>query len=120
MTTVAILPVSDDQGRVGYRAVAGEFHSEGTTAGQALDGLTSQLPQDEFETLVVVQHRQPDCHFTSPDQLRIEELMTLWRAARDSGTPLPDAQQNELDHLVELEVRGAGDRAAGLLRELGR
>ncbi|MBS0266997.1 MAG: hypothetical protein JSS02_34040 [Planctomycetes bacterium] len=120
MTTVAILPVSDELGRVGYRAVAGRLHSEGTTAGQALDGLASQLPQDESETLVVVQHRQPDRHFTSRDQRRVEELMTLWRAARDSGTTFPEVLQIELDQLVELEVRGATERATRLLDELGR
>ena len=120
MTTVAILPVSDELGRVGYRAVAGLLYSEGTTAGQALDGLTSQLPQDESETLVVLQHRQPDHHFTSRDQQRIEELMALWRIARDSGTTFPEVLQIELDHLVELEVRGATERAARLLDELGR
>ena len=120
MTTVAILPVSDNHGHVGYRAIAGQFHSEGTTAGQALDGLTSQLPQDESETLVVVQLRQPDRHFTGRDQQRIEELMTLWRAARDSGATFPETMQLELNHLVELEVQGASDRAARFLDDLGR
>jgi hypothetical protein len=43
MTTVAILPISDVNGEKSYRAIAGDKHSVGETAGQALDALTANL-----------------------------------------------------------------------------
>jgi hypothetical protein len=43
MNTVAILPISDVNGEQSFRAIAGDKQSISKTAGQALDGLTSQL-----------------------------------------------------------------------------
>ena len=47
MTQVALLPVPTATGDVAYRAVAGNRHSQGKTAGEALDALTSQRPEGE-------------------------------------------------------------------------
>ena len=47
MATVSILPISDPKGEKSYRALAGDKHSEGKTAGQALDALTAQLGEIE-------------------------------------------------------------------------
>lgn len=40
MTTVAILPIFDADDKKTYRAIVGDKHSVGKTAGQALDALT--------------------------------------------------------------------------------
>jgi hypothetical protein len=50
MTRVAILPVPTATGDVAYRAVAGNRHSQGQTAGEALDALTSQRPEGDEGT----------------------------------------------------------------------
>jgi hypothetical protein len=118
MTRVAILPESAQAGQVTYRAIAGHRQSVGKTAGEALDALTSTLPEEEAATLVIVQHQRPDEFFTAEQQARLIELMARWREARDSATFLSPAEQAELDALVEAEVRGAGQRTLALLREL--
>lgn len=120
MTKVAILPEPTTEGDVVYRAVAGARQSVAKTAGAALDALTAQLPAGETGTLVIVQNLQPDELFTEPMQQRLAELMEHWRAARDSGLTLPPAEQEELEALVEVEVKVAGMRAAMALRELGQ
>jgi len=120
MTTVAILPVPTDHGGVSYRAVAGDKQSEGKTAGEALDALTSQLSKDEMGTLIIVQNFQPDRFFGEAERERLAELMAHWRMARDSGSPFPAEEQAELDALVEAELRATEERAASIARELSR
>ena len=63
MTKVAILPMPTGQGALSYRAIAGEKHAQGKTAGEALDALTAQLSADEASTLVIVQSLRPDRFF---------------------------------------------------------
>jgi hypothetical protein len=58
----------------------------------------------------------PDRHFDAEQRQRLEALMARWRAARDSGTELPEADRDELRRLTEDEVRAATERAAELLR----
>jgi hypothetical protein len=115
---VAILPVLTPTGAITYRAVAGERQSQGRTAGEALDALTTQLPDEEVGTLVIVQSLRPDRFFGADQQERLAELMERWRAARDSGTTLPTAEQAELAALIDEEVRASGRRTAALLDEL--
>lgn len=112
MTTVAILPISDASGEKSYRAVSGDKHSVGKTAGQALDALTAQLGETEFSALLVIQSFRPDQFFGAEQQKRLSELMHLWRLARDQGQGLPSEQQAELDSLVEAELRAATARTA--------
>jgi hypothetical protein len=117
MTTVAILPISDVNGEKSYRAIAGDKHSVGKTAGQALDALTAQLDEIEFSALLVIQSFRPDPFFSAEQQDRLSELMSLWRLARDQGQELPQEQQVELDSLVEIELRAATARTAALMQQ---
>lgn len=117
MTTVAILPVSSDDGGTTFRAVAGQRQSAGRTAGEALDAIAAQLDEEEGGTPVVVQHQRPDRFFTAVQQPCLEELMGRWRAARDAGGALSADEQSELEALVEAEVRAATDRAAAAASE---
>lgn len=116
MTTVAILPVSVN-GEKSYRAIAGDKHSIGKTAGQALDALTVQLGEIEFSALLVTQSFRPDEFFRVEQQERLSELMSLWRLARDQGRELPSEQQAELDSLVEIELKAATARTAVLMQQ---
>lgn len=117
MTTVAILPISDVNGEKSYRAIAGDKHSIGKTAGQALDALTAQLDEIEFSALLVIQSFRPDPFFNAEQQERLSELMNLWRLARDKGQELSPEQQAELNSLVEMELRAATARTAALMQQ---
>jgi hypothetical protein len=116
MTTVAILPISDSSGEKSYRAIAGDKHSVGKTAGQALDALAAQLDEAEFSALLVIQTFRPDSFFSAEQQERLAELMHLWRLTRDQGQSLPLEQQAELDALVEAELNAATTRTATLMQ----
>src|SRR5713226_8038922 len=118
MTKVAILPEPAVKGDTMYRAVAGTRQDVARTAGSALDALAAQLPPEESGTLVVVQNHRPDQFFTAEQQRRLEELMQLWRAARDAGKSLSSSEQAELKALVEAEVQASGERAAAVLADL--
>lgn len=120
MTKVAIVSGPANDGAPSYRAVAGDKQSAGRTAGEALDALVTQLPEDAAGTIVVVQSLGPDRFFTAAQRQRLADLMQHWRAARDAGTSLPPAEQAELDSLAEAELQASAERAAALLRELGR
>jgi len=110
MTTVSILPISSVSGEKSYRAIAGDKQWVGKTAGQALDGLTAQLGEDDFSALIVIKSFHPDLFFSADQQKRLSELMNLWRAARDRGETLLLEQQAELDNLVDAELRAATAR----------
>lgn len=116
MTTVAILPISDANGEKYYRAIAGDKHCVGKTAGQALDALTAQLDEIELGALLVIQSFRPDSFFSAEQQERLSELMSLWRLARDQEQELPPEQQAELDSLVETELRAATVRTVALMQ----
>src|SRR5436309_11664617 len=111
MTKVAILPIPTQQGDLSYRAVAGEKHAQGKTAGEALDALTAQLSADETSTLVIVQSLRPDRFFTAAQQQRLATLMARWRTARDQGHMLPAEEQTELETLIEAELHASAARA---------
>ncbi|MEH2193569.1 MAG: hypothetical protein V7K98_13165 [Nostoc sp.] len=110
MTTVAILPTKDASGEKSYRAMsddkplcvyAGDKHSVGKTAGQALDALTARLGETEF---------------SAQQQERLSELMRLWRSARDRGQELLPEQQAQVDDLVEAELKAATAPTAALMQ----
>jgi hypothetical protein len=117
MTTVAILPISDVNGEKSYQAIAGDKHSVGKTAGQALDALAAQLDEIEFSALLVIQSFRPDPFFNAKQQERLSELMNLWRLATDQGQELPPEQQAELNSLVEIELRAAATRTAVFMQQ---
>ena len=120
MTTVAILPISNDSDGNSCRAIAGNQQSVGKTAGRALDALTAQLGETEFSALLVIQSFSPDRFFSAEQQKRLSELMNLWRETRDIGTVLLPEQQAELDTLVETELRAATARTATIIQQVSQ
>jgi hypothetical protein len=128
MTTVAILPIYDASGNKSYRAVAGDKQSIGKTAGQALDALTTELGENEFSALLLLQNFHPDQFFGVEQLSRLSELMDMWRTARDEGRcgscrqgrSLPEEMQAELDNLVEAELKAATNRSAFLFKQPNR
>jgi hypothetical protein len=118
MTKVTIVAEDPGSPNTAFRASARERESVGRTPGAALDALTEQLGGSEIGTLVVVQNLRPDQFFTAAQQQRLDELLTLWHAARDSGAMLPAGAQAELEALVDAELDGATGRAAAIVREL--
>jgi hypothetical protein len=120
MMKVAILPIPTAQGALVYRAIAGEKHAQGKTAGEALDALTAQLPADEASTLIIVQNLRPDRFFTAAQRQRLDALMARWRTARDQGATLPVDEQTELEALIDAELQASAARAATLADALGR
>lgn len=119
MTKVTIIAIPTDSG-MAYRAVAGDRHSQGASAGAALDALTAQLREDETGTLVVIQSRRPDQFFSAAQQQRLDELMAAWRSAHNVGATLPEREQAELEALVETELHASAARASALADELQR
>lgn len=105
MTNILILPEEGDS----YRAVSGDKESTGRTPGQALDALRSQLTEEESGTLVIVQDYKPDRFFDAAQQERLAELKQL----RDAGS-LTAEDEEELESLVEVELRGATQRAESM------
>jgi hypothetical protein len=120
MTRIAIFKEQADPGDITYRAITSGQHAAGRTAGEALDALTSLLPGDRGETLVIVRDLAPDRFFGEVERRRLEDLMDRWRTARDSGSSLSNNEQAELECLIDTEVRAASDRAAALAHELNR
>ena len=117
MARADIVPVADAGDSVAYAAMSGDKHSHGRSPGEALDALMSQLADDDGAVLAIIQTIRPDRFFGADQQRRLEELMTQWREARDTGVELPASVQSELDALVEEEIRASGRRAAALLTD---
>jgi hypothetical protein len=120
MTKVAVYHVPADPESMPYRAVAGRTQARGRTAGEALDALASQLPQDEADTLVIVRSMSPDRFFTAAQRRRLEQLMALRREALAQNARLDAGDEAELERLVDAEVHATSERAAALLRGLGQ
>ena len=121
MTKVAtILPIPTEGGDISYDAVSDGRKSSGKTAGEALDALTAQLPDEEDSLLIILQKRRPDRFFSAEQQKRLQQLMERWRAARDKGDSLPDEEQSELEQLVEMEVAATRARAAAIIDDLSK
>jgi hypothetical protein len=111
MTTISIEAEQTNAGEKTYRAMTGAYQSVGRTVGEALDGLLHQLNQEETGTFVIVNNWRPDRFFTATQQQRLGELMTRWREARDTQTPLPQPEQTELEALADAELEAATERA---------
>ena len=119
MQSVAIFPITSADGEPTFRAVARTGQSEGRTPGAALDAISSRLASPDGGTVVVIQTFRPDELFTAGQQSRLQELMGLWRVARDAGQPLTAQQQTELRDLIEAELRAADARTKQVLERLG-
>lgn len=114
MTTVTILPVSNQSDEFLYRAIAGYTKFIGKTLGQALDALTAQLGESKFNTLLVIQKFQSDKFFTAQQKARLTELMRLYQTACDEGQQLSEELQVELESLVEAELQAATLRTTAI------
>src|SRR3954453_23428674 len=111
MTKVGLIREDVGGSEKTFRAVTSQSQAMGRTAGEALDALTSQLPADEIDTLIIVRGLRPDRFFTEAQRYRLEQLMSTWRSARDAGTSLSAEEQTELEELIDAEVRAATIRA---------
>jgi hypothetical protein len=80
----------------------------------ALDALTSQLFDEERDSLIIVRNLGPDRFFTAEQRRRLEHLMADWRSSRDAGRSLPADEQAELEQLIDAELRAATERAAAM------
>ena len=120
MTKVAVYHESADPGLMPYRAVSGRNQAMGRTAGEALDALASQLPQEDAETLVIVRNMSADRFFNAEQRRRLEELTALRRKASAGNSPLTEREEAELEQLVDAELRAATERAAALAHDLTR
>src|SRR5262249_23165183 len=98
----------------------GRKQAQGRTAGEALDALAGQLPQDEGGTLVIVRSMSPDRFFSAEQRHRLQQLMALNRQALSANTRLNSEDQAEPEQLIDAEVQATTARAAALLDELGR
>ncbi len=119
MRAIAILPEGDHALPTTFHAVTTDRKAAGRTPGEALDALTSQLGDEQAGAAVIVQLFRPDNYFTAEQRERLSTLMERWRAARDAGSALPPAEQDELARLVDEELHGSAERAAQMSRELG-
>lgn len=120
MNTIAILPEQGGEQPTTFSAVVANRVATGRTAGEALDALTSQLSADEAAAPVIVQQLRPDNFFTDEQRDRLSALMVRWRAAREGGRALPQAEQSELERLVDEEVEGTAERAAHISPDIER
>jgi hypothetical protein len=118
MTRVAVYRGSDNPESMPYRAVSGRNQAMGSTAGEALDALASQLPVQDAETLVIVRNMSPDRFFTAEQRERLESLLASKREALAKGHRLTAQDEAELEQLVVAELRAATARATALFQDL--
>jgi hypothetical protein len=92
----------------------GTIRAEGKTAGEALDALTAQLPEEERDFVFVVQQQtRPDAFFTAEQIARLRELMD-----KANRTGLSEAESQERLALIDAEIRASGQRAAAIFSSL--
>jgi hypothetical protein len=120
MTRVAVLREGSGAAEATFRAIGGHVQASGRTAGEAVDALTARLPEGPDATLIIVRDLRPDHFLPAESRRRLDDLMARWRAARDSGSDLPDADRDELRRLVDAEVEASTARAEQIWHELGR
>jgi hypothetical protein len=118
MTKIAVFRENAGVEGMSFRAVTVRNQAMGRTAGEALDALASQLPEDEADTLIIVRSLAPDRFFSAAQRQRLVELMARWQTARDHGERLSADEQSALESLIDAEVRGATERAAALRHEM--
>lgn len=118
MTKVSIVSVPIADGKTAYYAVAGNKHTFGNTAGEALDALTLQISEKSSSLLVIVQRHQSDRYFDETQQKQLSMLMTKWREARDLGQSLAESEQDELERLIEAELLASANRTKAVLDDL--
>lgn len=115
MTAISISTIVDATGHQQYHASAGDKTSVGDTIGEAIDAVVSQLKESSQEFVLLSRRSKPDEFFSADQQQRLACLMGEWRTARDSNQPFPEAKQQELNALVEAELRASGHRLSHLI-----
>jgi hypothetical protein len=120
MESIVIYPVALDDGSQRFHAVAGDVHSEGDTAGQALDGFLDERESRVTATVVILPQFGPDKFFSAAQHARREQLMAKLRAKPETGIDLSASERAELEYLVDAEVRAAAARSAEMLKDLGK
>jgi len=113
MSLIAIQPVSTADGKVAFRAVSADAHSEGATAGQALDALATNMGSRE-PGIILVQSFGGDAYFAAAKLERLQTLMDAWRSARDAGQELSAEDQAELQQLIDEEFEASAKRTNAL------
>ncbi len=63
---------------------------------------------------------QIDEFFSADDQRRLADLMDRWRSLRDEGISIPQPLQDELNSLIEAELRASTSRAQAMLDSLAK
>ena len=119
MQNITIFPVLPVLGAPRFRAVTKSGHSEGSTVGEALDRVRTQVSDDSSGTVVVIQPFEPDDLFTTAQQRRLSELMERWRNARDGNGTIGTNDSQELEALVDLELKAAAERTSRMLKGIG-
>ena len=96
MDAITILPTHQPEGS--YEATQGTLRAKGRTAGEALDALTALLEPEAAAHLVIVQAQRPDRFF----------------GAQAGGEPLGEAEEAELEKLIDAELEASEERAKAL------
>lgn len=117
MSTVSVASEANGSATTIYRARARGKEAYGDTVGQAIDRLPSDVAEGEGPLVVVVQSFRGDRFFTAEQQKRLIELREKANLAHESGGGLPQAEQAELDALIDAELRGATERSVEILRQ---
>ena len=112
MDAITILPTHQPEGS--YEAAQGTLSAKGRTAGEALDALTALLEPEPATHVVIVQAHRPDRFFGATERARLETLMRRFHDAQVSGEPLSEADQAELEQLINAELDASGERAKAL------
>jgi translation initiation factor 2 beta subunit (eIF-2beta)/eIF-5 len=119
ITTIEIVQEQGDTQQPVYRAIRGDRQAAGTTPGQALDTLERMLAMqggvEKEGTLVIVQRFRPDAFFTAKQQARLQELMSRFHEACNTGQDLSPEEKQELERLVDAEWRAAVERGSAIL-----
>ena len=123
MTTIEIVSEERTEQTI-YRAICGEQEATGATPGQALDRIEQELIARGSEqsscTVVIVQRFLPDNLFTAQQQARLRELMDRLHEAVAVGEALSPQVQEELEDLVEAELKAMIERSARILKQTQR
>ena len=120
MTKVAVYHEPADPETMPFRAVSGKNQAMGRTAGEAVDALASQFPQEDTDTLVIVRNMSPDRFFSVEQRKRLEELTTKSRKGIAGTATLTEQETFELEQLVDAELKAATARATALFRDLSQ
>jgi len=82
--------------------------------------LAAQGGEQSGCTVVIVQRFLPDDLFTAQQQARLQELMDRFHEAVAVGEVLAPQVQEELEGLVEAELKATIERSARILKQTQR